>query len=568
MRPSLRLALLLPLLFLAACRKVPDHARFIPKNALSVVGINVGAIGKKITWPALLGADVRGSFDSFALQKGYHIRAEDLQNSGLDRSSTVYVCFLPTGNAINRTATPEAVAILPLENSGKWSAFLQKTFPRMQALPATGGKAAQLDSNLVVLWTDNVAFLRNAIRGAGSYQTLPDSTEEWQEGAPDRAATLASLEALPKLAKEESIVSDDRFTLLAKSNRDVIAWLNYEQMMSSPGGMGAALGMMGSKIYKGAAMTATAEFKDGAIEAEFNYFTSDELRDVSRKMGAGAIPKEMIARLPKENMDGFAAANISLDAFRMLLEKIGLLGIVNMGLSAQRLSIDDITEALTGDIAASVNDFKTVAVTPVEPQFAPSGQTRPSMDYVVALRLGKPEKVAKLLQFLLDRKLVEQVSPNLYVPFGNTADGGVLMLDHDYAVAARTQQQAQAYLSGTAQRELPVGAKEAVGTGPVTFFVNFQQVMKGIDTSLMRHRRERLQWLESQRVFADLTVNGGSFSTDHLSYHGRLKLLNQQENALLQLLRYANRMSEIERSNPVSYDVPAFDSSYAPNAVF
>lgn len=557
MRRSLLLTLLCSLFFIA-CRKVPDHARYIPKATLSVVGINAGSITQKIAWPALLGNDVTSSFDSFVMQRGYNVRAEDLRASGVDMSSTVYVCITATGNPLSGPYKPEAVAILPIENSGKWTAFLQKTFPRMHPLTSAGGKAAQLDSNLVALWTDKVAFLQSPYRTAGSYVTLPDSTEEWQDGAPDVPATLARLEALPKLSKEESIVSDERFNTLAKSNHDVIAWVNYEQMMASAGGAAAALGLMSGKLYKNMAVAAMVDFNDSNAESEIWYYTSDELKDVSRKMASGSLPKEMIARLPKDNLDGFAGFSFSTESFKTLLEKMGMLGLMNMGLAAQGLSIDDIVEAIPGDMVFSANNYKN--------------EPAAMLDFTLAFKLGKKEKVAKLMQFLLSRNLVQQTSPNVYISYGSTPDRGVLVIDDKYAVAARTEAHAREYLSGKATRELPGNAKDAVGNGPLALFIDFQQIFKGIDTAQITQLRDRQMWLETQRLFSFATMTGGSFSGDHFIYKAHLGLLNQQENALLQLLRFSNRMARIERDYPAVYDtpVPEFPDTLAPvpNPVF
>lgn len=552
------LLLLLPLL-LTACRHTPDHARFIPRNALSVVGINLGGMSQKITWSALTGADVSSGFDSLMLRKGYRITAEDLRHSGLDLSSTVYMYW-----ASDRK--PEPVAILPLENASEWKTFLQKTFPDLKTLPTKAASAAQLDSNLSAYWTEKVAFVRRPVRSPGSYVLLPDSTETWQEGAMDAAATGAALEALGQLPKEEAIIGDSRFSTLAKSDRDAIIWLNYEQMLKGGLGSGAAMSLLSNKVYQNMALATTVEFKDGAVNAESFYYASDALGDAVRKMGSGTLPKEMIARLPKQNMDGFAAAHLSLPAFRDLLDKMGLIGIVNMGLAAQQLSIDDITEALTGDIAVSINNYKTVTAPLIDSQFAPYPQTRPQMDYVVALRLGKQEKVAKLLRFLVARKLLREVGSNTYAPFDSTGSG-VLVLDAKYAVAAATQQQAAAYLAGKASRELHTDAKKAIGNGPIALFVDFQRILNGMDTTLMIQQRDRLQWLETQRIFSNLTVDGGHFANGHLVYLFRLRLLNQQENALLQLLRYANRMAQIENAYPLQTAVPSFENASVPNGM-
>lgn len=570
-RAALLLLLLGPLFFLASCRKVPDHAKYIPKNALSVVGINAGSITKKIAWPALLGKDVTSSFDSFVMRQGYNVRAEDLRESGIDMGSTMYVCFTASGSPMANNYKPETFAILPVENSGKWTAFLQKAFPRMQPITTNSGKAAQLDSNLVILWTDQVAFLTAPNRTAGSYVMMPDSTEEWQAGTPDLPATVARLEALPKLSKEEALLKDDRFSLLAKSNRDLIAWVNYEQMMNGMGGMASAMSLMSSKLYKNMALSTTVDFKEGEAEAEMWYYMSDELKDVGRKMAGSAPPKELIARLPKEGLDGFGAFSFSTKSFKVMLEKMGMLGLINMGLTGQGLSIDDLVEAIPGNMVFAVNNYKNMGISPLDSQYARYPASVPKMDFTFAMKLGKKEKVAKLMQFLLARKLVEQVSPNVYISYGNP-EGGFLVMDDKYAVAARTRQQAQDFLAGTAPRELPTDAQAAVGTGPLAMFVDFQQIFKGIDTAQMQQPRDRQMWLEAQRVFSYLILNDGSFSGDHFIYKARLHLLSQQENALLQLLRFSNRLTQIDRDYPyVTLQQPAYypDTTLpAPNPVF
>lgn len=555
----------LPLLLLAACNRIPDHAKYIPKNALTVVGIDTKSIGQKVAWESITGADVMGSADSLLLRNGYPVTAEDFRNSGIDLSSTLYIFFRNSANPTATVSTGETVGILPLDNSGKWEAFLKKAFPRMQSLTATSGKAAQLDSNVVVLWTDKVAFVRNLIHTPGAYVTLPDSTEEWQDGRIDGPATLAALETLPKLTKDESLLTDDRFTKLEKRGHDVTTWINYEQMMGSFGGMaGGMTGMFGNKLYKNAAFALGTDFKDGKAEMDGWYYTSDELKEVSVKMGSGRVSKEMVERLPKGNLAGFAAMGIPMESFQLMLDKIGLSGVANLALSAQGLSMDDLMGAFTGDMVASVNNLRMDAA-PVDTMYGMTSRPSPAMDFVVALKLGKADKVAKLLKFMLDRKLMSQLSPNVYVPVGTTGEQGVLMMDPVYAVMAKSSAGAQAFLSGKDKKALTGQAEEAVTNSPTAFFVDLQQIFTNLQSTVASQERDRQQLEVVRNTFANVSMSGGSFSGDHFSYQARLNLVNQKENALLQLMRFANRMAQIQQRYPAVIDPTTVDPALTPD---
>ncbi len=568
MRASL-LLFLLPLFLFVSCKNVPDHARYIPKTAVSVVGINTGAMGKKMAWESITGSDKSGNIDSFLQRNGTKLKAEDLRKSGIDMSSTLYLFFASSmPNPTNPYASnTEAFAILPLKDAGEWEAFLPKAFPQMKTLTAEGGKAAQLTNDYIAFWTPKVVFMRNTIRGAGGYKTLPDSTEEWQQGAPDVAATLATLTALPKLTKEESILTDKRFTKLEEGGHDVTAWLNYERMLNGmSSGITGMSAMLGGQLYKNTALAAGLDFKDGKAEADMLYYTSEALRDASRKMASATVSKEMIQRLPKENMDGFMGLGLSIDALKMTFEKAGMLGLFNMALSAQGLTIDDVAEAFTGDIVGSVNNFQTVELTPADPRYHPYSKSDVAMDYVVALKLDKPEKVAKLMKLMLGKQLLTQIAPNVYAAIGSTGDNGVLVMDKTYAVGAKTAAIAQAYLAGGATKELKPNAKEAMEKGMIAFFVDFQQIMKGISPALVTQERDRQMMTETQKTFSHLTMSGGEFSGDYFTYKIALAMMNSKESSLMQLLQYASRMQQIEKTYPYQYDAttepnPAMDTT-------
>ena len=46
------------IVFLSSCSSVPDHAKYIPKDASVVVALNIKEIGKTLTWSSIKGSKV------------------------------------------------------------------------------------------------------------------------------------------------------------------------------------------------------------------------------------------------------------------------------------------------------------------------------------------------------------------------------------------------------------------------------------------------------------------------------------------------------------------------------
>lgn len=45
-------------LLLSACHSLPDHAKYIPKNAVAVLSVDIENLGKKVAWNAITGSKI------------------------------------------------------------------------------------------------------------------------------------------------------------------------------------------------------------------------------------------------------------------------------------------------------------------------------------------------------------------------------------------------------------------------------------------------------------------------------------------------------------------------------
>ena len=536
------LLLLLPLLLFAACKKVPDHAKYIPKNALTVVGVNLNALGNKMLWDKLTGSGAMSGIDSAFRDMGTNIDGKSLEKSGVNTSSTLYA--YASSSAINSemgSSTPGMVAIIPLSDAGEWEAFVKK-MDGGTTIQKTGENMTATSKDVSVLWTKEVAFVTNNAKAQGQYVTLPNGDEEWQEGAPDAAKAMTTLQQALAVTKEGSLIQDSRFTDLEKEGNDVSFWLNYEEMMSK---MGAAMAM-GAQLMKETAVAAGLNFEKGELDGKMRYYVSPAMKEATSMMGESTLPTEMMDKMPKQNLAGFMAMSLSTKGIKSILEKTGMLGIANMGLASQGITLDEVFDAFTGDITMSFNNLAVVEKTSGEGEYAYTS-SNPRADFVFAMKLGKKEAVAKLMTFFTSRNLLQQTSPGVYVVPDAGADGiGALAMNETYAVACNTVAQAQAWLAGKGSGSLPEDAKGITNNGPFSMYVSGQTIMAGLAPTA-KTDKEKAMMEATRKMFQSMSMSGGKFSGGSVNYTGKLILINKEENALVQLIGYFGKMKTIDK---------------------
>ncbi len=541
--------LLLPLLLFAACKKVPDHAKYIPKNALTVVGINLNALGKKMLWDKITGSGATAGLDSAFQSMGTNIDAKSLENSGVNTGSTIYAYAPSTSMDMNSgSSAPGMVAIVPLEDAGKWEAFVKK-MDGGTTVQKTGENMTATSKDVSALWTKEVAFVTNNVKAQGQYVMQPDGTEEWQEGAPDAAKAMTTLQQALAVTKDGSLVQDSRFTDLEKEGNDVSFWLNYEEMMSK---MGTAMAM-GAQLMKETAIAAGLNFEKGELDGKMRYYVSPAMKDATAMMGDANLPGEMMDKMPKENLTGFMALSLSPKGLRSVLEKAGMLGVANMAMASQGLTLDDILDAMTGDMTLSFNNF--AIVTKVDSSMGYTyPRTDPKANFVFALKLGKKEAVAKIMNFFTSRNLLTQVSPGVYqAPDGG--DFGALAMNETYAVACNTAAEAKAWLAGKGSGSLPEDAKGLTNDGPLSMYANGQAIMAGLVPSATTDK-EKAMMDATRKMFRSASMSGGKFSGGAVNYTGKLLLMNKEENALVQLIGYFGKMKAIDKMPEPEMQVP------------
>ena len=175
-------------LLFASCSKIPDHARYIPKDAILVGGINLKSLGKKIAWEVLTGSKIFKQMQDHVPEKGNPDALSGLDKSGIDVFNTFYVYIksdkrFAGGNSIT--------ALIPLSDDGKWEDFVKKAFPKSEIKSHNGRKETGFGS-MYIGWTKNLLIVINAMGSADQYISMIQNNNIGNALSPEEMAELSA----------------------------------------------------------------------------------------------------------------------------------------------------------------------------------------------------------------------------------------------------------------------------------------------------------------------------------------------------------------------------------------
>ncbi len=544
---SIALLLCITATLFTACKKADDNSKYISKDATAVFSVNMASIGKKMAWEFLFGSDV---FKKMTERSGKDSsKMTDLQNAGIDMLNTFYTYVVADQRYSNGQ---RYVALIPLSDGADWEAYVKKTFPKAEIKSVDKRKEALLAEGMYAAWNEDMLVLTNTAQGKED-MSLEDGT--YVPPAPDLVQTAAEIDNIFKMNKDNSITARKQYNELVKEGHDLSLWINYENIMDNYGA-----GMMGgfsmsSAMMKDAALTMGFDFEKGAIKGAMKYYVSEELKAATRDLMNGKIDKEIVDRLPASNLDLLTTMNFSPTGLKSMLDKMGMLGIVNVALTEQNLTADDVFESFTGDMAITMNNFKLVQQKHGYSHFNEEGVEitdsmttyDPAMDWLYVMKINKQDKFDKILKLALGMGVMTDGGNGNY-KIANGSEGMQITVKDKYLVVSSGEKGAADFISGAnkGQKLHEVAAKQ-VNDHPMCMFFDVKEMLKNVTPETMDDDKERAQFAEIKKLMDNIVISGGEFKGDAFAYEMSVNFINKEENSLMQLLQMANKMSEIEK---------------------
>jgi hypothetical protein len=531
------LPILLAALLLSACSKVPDNARYIPKDAVAVAGINLKALGKKIAWNVITGSKLFKEMQKRMPAQNAKDAITGIERAGLDVSNTFYV-YVKTDTRF--AGGNRVTGLIPLSDAGQWESYIKQVFPQVAITQHGDRKEASLGSDMYVAWTKNILLLTNVM------------TSGIGDGAPNTAAISAELDNTFNLAKDNSMISNVRFATLESEGHDLTFWLNYGLLLNQYSGeMADKMGgvTLSNTLWKDAAFTSGFDFVKGKITGDMRYYLPEEMNEVGKEFGAVNVDKDMLDHLPGKNMDMLLALHLAPKGVKAMLEKTGLLGLANVGLSTQGMTADNVLDAVTGDMAIVMNDFSLTTETVVDSfmgQLVPHKNQKPAINMTYVIKINNKDNFKKLMDLAGQNGLIH--IPNGYVMPISDKDSVFMITNDHYAVVSNKQSYASGFLDGTLKdNKMPETAASQVYGHPFAVYFDIQQFFNNIDPSIGGSPQDSAMITESKKLINNIAINGGQFKNSAYEFHLDVNFNNTDENSIIQLIDFGMRMNDAQK---------------------
>jgi hypothetical protein len=536
-----------------SCKKSDDNARHIPKNATAVFSLNMGSIGKKLAWEFLFGSDMFKKMTQGAGKDSSTMK--DLQDAGIDFLGSFYV-YVATDKRYS--GEQRTVALIPISSDSKWDAYVKKAFPSAKIKTIDKRKEALLADGMYAGWNDEVLIIMNIITKEGD-EVPYDANGNYIPPPLDEVQTAAEMDNAFKMTKENSVTDNKSFAGLIKEGHDMSLWVNYENVMDDYGA-----GMMGGftlskDMLKDAVFVSGFDFEKGAIKGDMRYYVSEELKAVTKDLMGSNADKDMVQRLPATNQDVLAAMNLSPKALKGMLDKFGLLGIINVALAEQKLSADDIFDAFTGDMAFSMNNFKVVPKKigytyyddNMEEKTDSSTSYDPSMDWIYVMKINDQAKFDKLLALATTMGGLQSQGNGVYTTMNAGADAPHMIVKDKFLVVAANAGTADAFITGANKgQKMNAVAEKHVYSNPMTMFFDVKQMFAGIGPETISDPKDLVKFNEVKKLLDNAVMSGGAFKDGAFRYELSINFNNKDENSLMQLIQMANALSETKEEAP------------------
>ena len=540
----------LAMVLFSACNRMPDHARYIPKDAVAVAGINLKGLGKKIAWNMITGSKLFKEMQKRIPEKNAKDAVSGIEKAGIDAMNTFYV-YVKTDTRFK--GGNRITGLVPLSDASQWETYVKQTFPQVDIKQHGERKEASLGSNMYVGWSKNLLIIINVMPTTADYfDPGADGSEQQAKPALDIVAISAEMDNAFNVTKENSIVGNKRFADLEMAGHDLTFWLNYDQLMSQymSGNVAEKMGVSFSNtLWKDAGFAAGFDFVKGKITGDMRYYLSPEMKDIGTELGAANTDKDILDRLPNQNMDLLMAIHVSPKGIKSIMEKMGILGLVNIGLGAEGLNADNVLDAFTGDMAIVMNDF-SLHTENVRDSFM--GQVvvhqnqKPSLSMSYVIKINKKEEFQKLLKLAKETGL--PAMDNGFVYPIDDKDSIYIVINDQYLVVSNKYANATGFLKGNFKsQKMPEAIASQVSGHPVALYVDIQQLFKNIDASISHSPHDSAMIMESKKLLNNMSLAGGAFKDNAFEYHLDINFTNIDENSIIQLLDYGMKMSDADK---------------------
>ncbi|MBK8143927.1 MAG: DUF4836 family protein [Bacteroidetes bacterium] len=540
-------------LVLFSCNKIPNHAKYIPKNALGVFTVDMDKLTKKLIWNVLTGSEIFDEMQKDVKNEESKKAMKDFSNIGIDPTSTLYIFY--TGNMQDEN---HPCLLAAMKDAGKFESFISKNYPTLKIEDNSSYKSCVVEDKILLSWNKEAA-IATMINNRFSYEVIDSNTavqtDKMEVGEKDKNY----LKELFGLRSENAITSISNFKKLQNDGHDFSFWVNYEELYKQNKDLSSSevKAFIKEDYFRDAALACGFDFEKGAVDMTMDYFFSKELAAIYKKYSNDNVDESLISAIPSKHIDILVAYNLKPKMIEEFLKEFKLDGLANLGLVAMGTSMESIMSAFKGDMVMALTDMKAMAKDSVQ---SPMSYTTdfPDFNLSFAMALDDVSGFEKLLDKGVKQSLIVK-NGNMYtMPNGGE---GALMYDKSKFVYSNKVNNAQQFMSGkgNAKEGIPADAWKNIVGNPISMYADVKKLMEVLPIEPTTEDEKKLL-AEVKQMFTFAQIYGGKMKGNANHLEGNLFFSDKNENSMIQLINLGIKIKKAEDAKKKNEPIPAVDS--------
>ena len=546
-------ALFIFVLSIFSCNKIPKHAKYIPKNALAVMTVDMNKMSKKLIWNVLTGSEIFDDMQKDIKNEESKKAMKDFSNIGIDPTETIYLFY--NGNMKNEN---HPCLLAAMKDASKFETFINKNYPEIKLEENKDFKTCIVEKKYIIAWNKDAAIA-----------TLINSNEfnfETEETDSNAVANLIDgtnektyLAELFTQKSNNAITDISNFKKLQNEGHDFAVWVNYEELYNQSAAFGgeSMKAFLKPEYMKDAALAMGFNFEKGSLDMEMDYYFSEKLASIYKKYATDNVNADLVNNIPSNNIAFIGAYNIKPKMIQAFLEEFKLDGMANLGLAAVGMSMETIMSAFKGDMVYAMSDLKMKPKDSTKNDFSFSNDT-PDFNVTYAMSIDDVTSFEKILN--------KGVKENFLTKNGNSyslpnSQEGVLIYDKNKMVFSNHNKIAEQYMTakGNAKENIPAEVWKHIANNPISFYADLKKIMEVVPNDEKDEANKQLM-SELKTMFTYAQLYGGKMKGNANHLEGNLYFANKDENAMIQLIKLGIKAKKVQDAKDKNVEEPIVDS--------
>lgn len=509
---------------LHSCGSKNEEGAMIPSNSTYVSVMDLESMGKNLTWENIKTSGWYNSIKtnnemsdwakkvlSSPEESGINFKKKLVFFSGHSAEGKSYMAFKGT-----------------LENQKDFDQFNKQNSNPGDIKKEGNINMLSLNNNQLVGWNDDnfVYLATDNINIPGLDMTSGDSGNRPLSPL-NQAELMQECKNIFTLKKDNSLSGNKVFSNLMKEKGDIRLYMNGEQVLKNNPIPGIGNMLNSDVFYKNNVTTMAIEFGKGEIEIHSKQYASKELMDYFKKNTGSKINKEMIERIPSQDVMAVVALNIKPGAIQNLAKLIGMDGLANMFLQQAGFNLEDVSKATDGNILFVMSDAKGTATSPDSTKF--------KMDFNGLLAMGvKDEASFKKIVSGAEKLLGKD---NMSTEFPITLTDKMMVISNGPF--------ANQYLGNQSKNKFAF--LDEIDDAPMGAYFDLQKMISLANNSTRPSLEKDSIVLENRKMWKNISVTGGNVKDDAVEMKMEIKLMDENTNSLKQLNSFFYTMSQFQK---------------------